>query len=178
MKSRYLWPAVAGLVAALSACGGGGGDTPPPAADPLFTPQNAWPGPRPADAETITPEAFRQGIASGDLVLIGPARTTAQRAARAARVSEDRAYLAALPSPSPVVQALLAEAAGDAVHDDAPATIGGQAVTLLGLDTRLREAVFNHQRNQRADNALAVYSQAHALLSRSEERRVGKECRL
>lgn len=161
------WPAVV-LAALLAGCGGGGGGgaSDPAPAETLFTQENAWKGPRPAAAESVTPEVFRQGIASGELVLAGPGRLAAQRAARERQMRADRDYLAALPTPGPAVQALLADAAsGQAVPGDVAMVANDQTVALLGLEVRLREAVEAHQRSQSVDNALLVYAQTYALLA-------------
>jgi C1A family cysteine protease len=172
------------LVLSLAACGGGSssdsgnnsitsvGNSSSSVSSPsetLFVRDNAWSGARPTDAVTVTPEEFRQSIASGEAVVISANRGAAQRAARAQQMSTDLAYLKALPTPSPAIQALLADAAADptAVGDVSMNTTAdiGHPVALLGLEIRLREAVQNQELSKSSANALLIYTQTYAVLS-------------
>ncbi|ULH17655.1 C1 family peptidase (plasmid) [Deinococcus sp. KNUC1210] len=153
------------LVAVLLSACGGPASTPGTNAD-LLTETNAWTGDIPADAQMVTPEEFRAGLANGSLVLTPTSTLETQRVAREKQYQDDLSFLSALPDKSPYLQELLAEAAGTPhVDEDRPVKVaGGQSVLLMSLATQLRNAVDTEQRSQSVDNALGDYTQSYELL--------------
>ena len=151
---------VLGLSLVLASCGGGSTPTPPPPAETQLTEANAWKGDIPADAETVTPDAFKAGLASGDLQLVSSASLEAQRAAREKQYQDDKSYLQALSDKSPYVLKLL-EAAADlsSADGDIPAqTGGGKTIGLMSVAQQLRGAVEAYTRSQDPVNALEAYT--------------------
>jgi PKD repeat protein len=146
------------LAAALVAC-----PQQQPPAETVFTKENAWQGELPADAEILNPDEFRRRVAAGELVV---AQTEEKQIAALERqFQQDRAFLAALPSPSPWVRELL-EAANAAAgyQGDLPFQTPGGPTLLEGLGTQLRNAVLITQAAQSAENALEDYRQTYSLL--------------
>ncbi len=163
MNARWKLCIAGLLVSALVACTPG---TPTPPPTDLLTEKNAWTGDFPPDAQVISADDFKAGLASGDQSLISSADLAAQKAARDQQFQQDKAFLQALPNKSPDVQALLAQAASVTTYDgDRPVKLSnGQTVVLFGLGTQLRNAVQAEQLDQSADNARSDYSMTFALL--------------
>lgn len=153
------------LLSLLVACSSGG--APPPGGDPVqLTEKNAWTGDIPADAQTVSADDFKAGLASGDLTLISSADLAAQAAAREQQYQQDKSFLQGLSNKSPALQALLAEAAGTPHYEGDRPVKGpnGQTVVLDGLGTQLRNAVLAEQTAQSPDNALSDYRLSYELL--------------
>lgn len=150
------------LVTALAACSPGGNQ----GAETLFTEGNAWKGDIPSDAEKISPEDFRKGIASDELALVSTAILEAQKAARQSQYQADKALLSGIADQDPNTQALLEEATAQPNFEgDRPVTgPGDQQVMLFGLGNQLRNAVESYRLSQSVDNALADYSLSFDLL--------------
>ncbi len=150
----------------LTACGGGSTPNPKPPPETLLVEANAWKGQIPTDAQTVTPEEFKAGLASGDLELTPTVSLEAQKAAQEKQYQDDKSFLSSLPDKSPYVQKLLEEAADTSgVDPDRPVQVaGGQTVLLMSLASQLRNAVDAEQRSQSVDNALEDYTQSYALL--------------
>ena len=149
------------MIVMLAAC-----KTTPEPVENLFAKDNAWLGEAPTDADMVSPEDFRKGIDSGELVLSSSAIITAQAAAREQQYQDDKAFLQSLPDKPPYIQALLAEAAKQPDFEgDRPVTLpDGQTVVLFGLSTELRNAVEAYKLSQSVDNALADYTLSYSLL--------------
>jgi len=155
---------VLGLSLFLASCGGGSTPTPPPPAETQLTEANAWKGYIPADAEMVAPDAFKAGLASGELVLFSTASLEAQKAAQDKQFRDDKTFLSGLPDKSPYVQALL-EAASDlsSADGDIPTQVGGgKTVGLLSVAQQLRGAVEAYTRSQDPANALEAYTLSYA----------------
>ena len=165
MSTRWKLGITGLLVGALVACSPGT-STPPPPDNSQLVEKNAWTGDIPSDAQVVSPDDFRAGLASGDQSLISTADLAAQQAARDAQFQQDKATLQALPNKSPDVQALLAEAASASGYDgDRPVKgPGGQTVVLFGLGTRLHNAVQDEQLAQSVADALSDYRLTYDLL--------------
>lgn len=146
------------LAAALVAC-----PQQQPPAETVFTKENAWQGEVPADAEILSPDEFRRRVAAGELVV---AQTEEKQIAALERqFQQDRAFLAALPSPSPWVRELLEAAnAAPGYPGDLPIQTPSGPIMLFGLGTQLRNAVLITQAAQSAENALEDYRQTYSLL--------------
>ena len=116
------------------------GCTPPPPAETLFTADNAWTDPLPADAEIVGADAFRRGVAAGELALISSAMLAAQAAARESGFDTDVAALEGLRDRSPAVAALLEETAGVRDYDGEREVVlpNDETVSLLGQHRRDR----------------------------------------
>jgi hypothetical protein len=134
-----------------------------PPAETVFTKENAWQGEVPADAEILSPDEFRRQVAAGELVV---AQTEEKQIAALERqFQQDRAFLAALPSPSPWVRELLEAAnAAPGYQGDLPIQTPSGPIMLFGLGTQLRNAVLITQATQSAENALEDYRQTYSLL--------------
>ncbi len=149
------------LLALLAACGGG---TQGPAN--LFTEENAWNEPIPAEADIVTPDAFRQGIASGQYELITSAMLAEQAGTREDAFDADVTELKGLPLKSGAVQALLQEVQGvpDYRGGEDVTLPGGDTVTLLGLGEQARELADAEALARDRDNVLADYTLSYELL--------------
>lgn len=145
----------------LSACT----STPEPSKD-LFKEKNAWTGDIPADAETISPEAFQKGIDSGEFVLVSSESLAAEKLARQKDYDQNISFLKDLSSKDPATTALLKEAQGvTAFQTDLVTQLpDGQSVTLFGLGTQIDNATEANKLAQSVDNALADYTQTYAVL--------------
>ena len=155
---------ILGLSLFLASCGGGSTPTPNPPPDTQLTEANAWKGAIPADAETVSPEDFKKGLASGELALFSTASLEAQKAAYEKQYQDDKTFLSSLPDKSPYVQKLLEEAASVPSADtDLPAP-GAKGVLLLGVAQQLRGAVESYKRAQDPGNALEDYTTSYNLL--------------
>lgn len=132
----------------------------------VFTPDNAWTGPIPDDAEVVSPDEFRKRVGAGELVITSTQAEADAAAARQAAYETDHAQLLALSDPSASLQALLHEADGHAdFQGDVPVTRpDGDEVVLEGLGTRLRNAVAIRDAAQSVANALTDYRQTYDLL--------------
>ncbi|MGI8748829.1 MAG: C1 family peptidase [Deinococcus sp.] len=150
----------------LAACGGSDPSPNPKPTGDLFKQANAWTGTLPADAETVSSDAFSKGVASGELVLMSSATLEEQKAAREAQYQQDKAFLKSLPDPSPALQALLAEAAASPTFEGDRPVKGpdGQTVVLFGLGTQLHNAAEEYRRSQSVENALSSYTLTYDLL--------------
>ena len=135
-------------------------------ADPLFAKTNAWQGDIPADAETVSPEEFKKGIDSGELVLVSAATLEAERQAKEKKYDANVAFLQSLSDKDPVTAALLKEAADapDFEPDRSALVPGVETVVLYGLGTQIDNAAESARLAQSVDNALSDYTQTYALL--------------
>jgi hypothetical protein len=156
---------VLGLSLFLASCGGPNTASNPP--EPQLTEANAWKAEVPRDAEVVTPEEFKQGLASGELELVSTASLEAQKAAREKQYQDDKTFLQALPDKSPYVQMLLAAAANLSGADgDFPAQIGGgRTVGLMSVAQQLRGAMEAYTRSQDPANALEAYTLSYGGLT-------------
>jgi hypothetical protein len=127
---------------------------------------NAWNAPRPANAETVTPEEFRRQQASGELELVTPATQQALRTTRQRNVEAERAFLESKTDLSEEVIALLAESRAAANINGAPsATLpDGQKVVLIDLGSRIEKAAQDYRLARDPANALAAYAMSYSLL--------------
>lgn len=158
----------------LSACGGGG--TPAGPADPLppsgtvFTPEHAWSGTLPQDAEMLDADEFQRRVLNGEVVLVGDHSASEQQALSAEQFQRDRNVLEAIPASgrTPAIQNLLDQAAqpGDPLAEPefvfnraAPGTTG--TATLVSLASSFRNAVTGLERSQSLENALSAYQTAY-----------------
>ena len=157
---KQTWLLIPLVAATLTACPT---ETKP---ETLFIPANAWNGDLPADAQTISPEEFRQKINSGELSLVSTASLEAQRQAREKQYQDDKTFLKGIANPDPNLRALLSEAdASPSFQGDRPVTLpDGQTVIVEGLGTQLRNAAETYKRGQSVGNALANYTLSYSLL--------------
>ena len=137
-----------------------------PKPDDFFTEANAWQGDIPADAETVSPEAFKKGIDSGEFVLVSAATLEAQRQAKEQAYDANVTYLQGLSDKDSVTVALLKEAADapDFKPDRSVEVPGVETVVLYGLGTQIDNAAASSKLAQSVDNALADYTQTYDLL--------------
>ncbi len=158
-RRQLAWLPVA-LLLLLTACGGG------TAPETLFQQENAWTAPVPAEADVVSPDAFRQGVASGELALITPAMLAEQARAREATYDADVKTLEGLSRKSPAVVALLQEDAGvpDFQGEHDVTLPSGETVSLLGLGTQTRNVADAVALAADRDNVLADYALSFALL--------------
>ncbi|MFK7604144.1 C1 family peptidase [Deinococcus sp. SM5_A1] len=165
MKRLRLVPLIA-LTFWLAACGGSGPSPDPKPTGDLFKVANAWTGEIPADAETVSPDAFSASVAAGDLVLMSSAALEAQKAAREMQYQQDKTFLQGVPDPSPDLKALLTEAAASPTFEgDRPVKApDGQTVVLFGLGTQLHNAAEEYRRSESVENALSSYTLTYDLL--------------
>ena len=154
----------------LAACGGGGADTPaatePATDDPIFNADNAWSGPVPAGATTVSADALRSAIASGETHLAGPAAEAAQRAAREQAFAADRATLTEAAASSPALKAWVDRqlAAADPMADRVVTLPEfGLTVPLLGPAAGLHAVAEAQRLSAQPENALAVYRTLYSL---------------
>jgi hypothetical protein len=160
MNQTKLLAIVGIALGALVACGRA------PNGDSLFTKENVWKEPSaPGDTE-VSPDEFRKGVASGDLVLTSTASLEAAKRARQDQYEKDKALLQGLADKSPSLQRLLDEAASQADYEADRRVTGadGETVVLFGRGTQLRNAVEIQRRAQSLENALADYAQTYSLL--------------
>ena len=148
---RFTLALPASLWLLLAACSGSNTN---PNFDSVFTEANAWqgdiPGDVPGDADTVSPEEFKKGVDSGELVLVSAATLQAQKEAREKSFRDDKTFLQSVPDKSPDLQALLTEAASVAGYEgDRPVTLpDGQTVVLFGLGSQLDNAAAAYERSQ------------------------------
>jgi C1A family cysteine protease len=157
---------------ALAACGGGGGgggssSAVTPAAETLFVPANAWSGPLPATAQTISADEFRRMHATGELRIMTPASLEAQQAERKAKLEADRAFLESKTDLSPDVSALLAQSRASTELDAAPGVTltNGRTVGLVGLGSRIEKAADDYRLSHDPANALKAYELSYSMLN-------------
>ena len=164
--TRLLRSALPLALLSLTACGGSSSSTGTPQ-ETLFVTSNAWSGDIPANAATVTPDAFRSKYEAGELVVVTPNVQQEQSTARQRRVEAERAFLESKSDLSDEVKALLAQAraATDIYAGAAVPLPDGRTVALLDLGTRIEEAAENYRLARDPVNALATYSLSYSLLT-------------
>ena len=130
-----------------------------PQASSILTPENAWKGDIPADAEIISNDDFNKRIASGELQLFSTADLEKQKADRQKQYQDDIAFLQSTPNKPPQLQELLKKAAETPESGtDVPDKLSnGNTVILMGLGTQIRNQVISYELSTSPDNALGVY---------------------
>lgn len=160
-KTRAWWIAVAVLLCALlAAC------NPDEVLADIFTAENAWTGPVPADAEIVTPEELQRRVARGEVTITSTVIIEATQAELQARFEADFTELEGFAGASPSFQALLDEAAGhESYEGDRTVELpNGEIVRVSGLGEMLREAVEAHETSLDVDNARDRYALTYGML--------------
>ncbi len=141
------------------------GCSPQPNFGDVFTPDSAWEGEAPGDAQMLSAEEFYRRVKEGELVITLVTDEADQAAARDEAFVADLEQLKDIPDPSPAQQALLEAAEGlTAFEPGGTIEVGDTEVTLLGIGDRVSQAVLTEQLANDADNALADYRMSYDLL--------------
>jgi C1A family cysteine protease len=131
----------------------------------LFVPDNSYSESIPANAETLSSDAFAQRVKDGTLVLTNTKVLQEQARLREAGYKTNLASLKMLPKTTLSTHLLEAAVlATDPYHEALQPLENGSAVALLSLSERIDQAVVIHERSQDADNALKHYQQSYNLL--------------
>lgn len=121
----------------------------------------------------MEPEAFSQAIASGEVVLDGPAARSQQRETARKKYLDALAYLQSLPNPSPTVAALLAQvASADAAtltRQNDFALPNGSTVRLLSLADQVLKTANAQRRARSPENAIQTYRMLYETLPEGEK---------
>lgn len=137
---------------------------PPKPAETIFKPENAWNGSILTDAKTIPKEEFTTLVVSGELVIESSNSLAARNAALQKQYENNKTFLQNIPNKTPVLQALLDQAAMQPNRDGDHLVPGMNSQVLFGISTQLQEAMEIYQRSQSTDNALSDYTLSYALL--------------
>jgi C1A family cysteine protease len=132
----------------------------------FFTPDKEWTEEIPGDAELVSPEEFKKQVEAGDLEIITPALLEAQRQERESQYQEDIAFLQGIPDKDSYITALLEEATSKPTFEGDEPIVGpdGETLLVLGLGTKIRQAVETYQALQSVENALDDYTLTYDLL--------------
>jgi Papain family cysteine protease len=123
----------------------------------FFTPDKTWTKPIPPEAQTITPQEFKQKVESGELLLLSDASVATQNSAIEAQYQVNLNTLKSVQNPSESIQALLNVPANPAKNPETTLP-NGEKVTLLDQRSAAKSVIESINASQHPDNALNIYS--------------------
>lgn len=138
-----------------------------PGNDPLVE-ANAWKAPIPTDAEQVSPDEFKNRVASGELIISSAALIEAAQKTRNEQFKTDKTLIESASNTNPYFKALANEAmTKDSFEGDRPVTTPGGETVVFGLGIQLRNAAQVYALSQDVSNAITDYTQTYNLLPES-----------
>ncbi len=123
----------------------------------FFTPDKTWTKPVPPEAQTITPQEFKQKVESGELLLLNDTNITAQSTMQETQYQTDLTTLRGVQNPSESLKTLF-NAPVNPIKNPETTLPNGEKVTLLDQRAAARGVVDSINTSQTTSNAFNVYS--------------------